>query len=292
MKVISGIYKIYFINNPNKVYIGSTKNLRSRYTDHIKKLLENKHENNLLQIDFNLYSILNIRCELLEKCSNPKSMLEKETNYIKQYNANIDGYNQTIITTNRHDRYIEENYKYISSQNIIDIIKNHNIEVNKIGCKYLDENISLSLKFYNKIKLEDLEKILVGMDSFIRNNLKQSSTISILNYKKIPKLLKIKEERIKNNKRICCLFVVADKLITKITKKIIKNVIVFENCNPFFIEATKMSKEDVDKYRVEYVLRRLLHIKLEKDFIIYVPEKYYNSFSNGLSLLKNQCNSL
>lgn len=86
------------------------------------------------------------------------------------------------------------------------------------------------------------------------------------------------------------IFTLSNKLTTKLTSRIIKNVIVFENCNPFFLEMSKMDKDNIDKYRIQYVIKRILHIKLEKDFIIYVPKKYYDSFINGLNLLKVQCN--
>lgn len=292
MKVISGIYKIYFINNPNKVYIGSTKNLRSRYTEHIKHLLENKHDNTLLQIDFILYSILNIRCDILEECNDSATRLKKEKEYIEKYRANIDGYNQTIITTNRNDRCIEKEYKYMISNDVIDIIKNHNINIEFIECRALHDEISLSDKFYKNTKIDDLEKILLNMNSFTYNKLRgtQRETVCIFDYEKRSKILKIKERMDKQKLKPYSIFTLSNKLTTKLTSRIIKNVIVFENCNPFFLEMSKMDKDDIDKYRIQYVLKRILHIKLEEDFILYVPKMYYKSFVNGLNLLKAQCN--
>ena len=49
-----GIYKIYN-NLDNKVYIGQTKNLEKRFSQHIDHLRRNKHFNNHLQ---NAYNIL------------------------------------------------------------------------------------------------------------------------------------------------------------------------------------------------------------------------------------------
>jgi len=44
---------IYQINN--KVYIGLTKNFKSRFKQHFSKLIKNNHINNYLQYSFNKY---------------------------------------------------------------------------------------------------------------------------------------------------------------------------------------------------------------------------------------------
>jgi group I intron endonuclease len=77
----SGIYCITNIIN-NKKYIGASSNISSRWYDHRKLLKQNKHQNRLLQQDYNetnneqmfVYSIL-------EKCSIDQ-LIEKEKYYI------------------------------------------------------------------------------------------------------------------------------------------------------------------------------------------------------------------
>lgn len=43
-----GVYKIYFKNNKEKVYIGSSMNIKSRISNHISTLNNDKHLNSLL----------------------------------------------------------------------------------------------------------------------------------------------------------------------------------------------------------------------------------------------------
>jgi len=54
---ISCIYKITNLID-NKIYIGSTKNLRKRKIKHISKLNLNYHHNSFLQKDYNTYGSL------------------------------------------------------------------------------------------------------------------------------------------------------------------------------------------------------------------------------------------
>lgn len=62
-----GIYKI--TNKINKkIYYGSSKNIKKRWTDHIGKLKKNKHANILLQRSWNKYGEINFSFEIVELC--------------------------------------------------------------------------------------------------------------------------------------------------------------------------------------------------------------------------------
>jgi group I intron endonuclease len=61
------IYQIINIQN-QRVYIGQTKNYNSRFRQHKNKLLSNKHNNLILQTDFNTYTDENFIYQVVECC--------------------------------------------------------------------------------------------------------------------------------------------------------------------------------------------------------------------------------
>jgi group I intron endonuclease len=63
----SGVYIITNTNN-NKIYIGETTNLESRFTEHLYRLLSKRHVNNHLQNAVNLYGIETFGFDVLEFC--------------------------------------------------------------------------------------------------------------------------------------------------------------------------------------------------------------------------------
>lgn len=99
MKTNCGIYKIV-INN--KIYIGSSINLKSRKYAHFRDLKKNKHCNNHLQSAYNKYGKHNSKWEIEEYIENiedkqklKETLLNKEQYYLDLYESyNHDkGYN-------------------------------------------------------------------------------------------------------------------------------------------------------------------------------------------------------
>jgi group I intron endonuclease len=92
---ISGIYCIQ--NTINfKMYIGSAKDIKYRWKDHICNLLGNKHRNKHLQHAVNFYGLENFEFCIIEECD--ELTLERLENfYIIQYRTNEKefGYNLT-----------------------------------------------------------------------------------------------------------------------------------------------------------------------------------------------------
>ena len=62
----SGVYKIYNKLN-GRIYIGSAKELKNRYSGHLNSLLKNKHSNKFLQNDFNKCGSENFVFEVIEQ---------------------------------------------------------------------------------------------------------------------------------------------------------------------------------------------------------------------------------
>ena len=91
----SGIYKIENLVN-GKIYIGQSKQIRQRWTEHKKELRHNRHRNEYLQRAWNKYGEDNFKHEILELCSE-EELDEKECYYINLYKTfdNDNGYNLT-----------------------------------------------------------------------------------------------------------------------------------------------------------------------------------------------------
>lgn len=106
----SGIYCIKS-KIDNKVYVGSSVNIKNRFSSHKSHLTYNKHGNTYLQRVYNKYGINNLEFLILELC--PESELGiKEKHYCDLYkcNCNETGYNLAIISEDRTMRLSEESY--------------------------------------------------------------------------------------------------------------------------------------------------------------------------------------
>jgi len=112
----AGIYKIINIVN-NKIYIGSSVNLKSRKYNHFDDLSKNKHKNRHLQSSYNKYRKENFKFEIIEYIEvieNKKELksilLEREQYYI---NLLIPDYNicrvaYSLLGVRRTKEFIEK----------------------------------------------------------------------------------------------------------------------------------------------------------------------------------------
>lgn len=90
---VVGIYKITNIKN-NKVYIGQSVNIKTRWKQHIAELNSNKHGNEHLQYSWNKYGENSFVFETICECEK-ESLDDLEIKYIEEYDSmnNIYGYN-------------------------------------------------------------------------------------------------------------------------------------------------------------------------------------------------------
>lgn len=88
------IYKIENIIN-HKKYIGLTNNIKRRRARHFTDLKCNRHDNQFLQKEFNIYGIQNFIFTIeFEGNVSEKEISLKEQEYIKLYDSYRNGYNQ------------------------------------------------------------------------------------------------------------------------------------------------------------------------------------------------------
>lgn len=82
--MICAVYKIYNKIN-RKIYIGSSINIKKRFSDHKNKLKKNKHHNNHLQNAWNKYGNRNFEFKIIEICDKTLR-LQKEQFYLDNIN--------------------------------------------------------------------------------------------------------------------------------------------------------------------------------------------------------------
>lgn len=82
---LAGIYKIKF--EPSiKVYVGSSKHIKRRWSDHLRKLRRNKSGSPLLQRAFNKYGEDVISFEIIELTDpSEKTLITRETHWYYEY---------------------------------------------------------------------------------------------------------------------------------------------------------------------------------------------------------------
>lgn len=113
---------IYFIrcSETGRVYVGRTRRPEHRWHQHLVELRGNRHDNGLMQNDYNRYGEESFKFAVLEKVSFSERSREKEfMRFFDSYNPN-KGYNYLDITTGDIRRR-EEKLKDISQKYGIDV---------------------------------------------------------------------------------------------------------------------------------------------------------------------------
>ena len=95
MSDLYSVYEIRCLQN-NRVYIGQTNDIKTRFADHKYHLGVGDHDNMYLQADYNIYGGCNFTYKVLEECNTRSSAKELEDFYIDD-NGGIESdnvYNQ------------------------------------------------------------------------------------------------------------------------------------------------------------------------------------------------------
>lgn len=182
------IYKLYFRDNPNKVYIGSATNGNYRIKAHITDLLDKKHHNTLLQMDFNKKGIVNFTWEVIES-GVKEGLLQRESYYINLYDAYNKGYNMTTITTAmntvKKSMFKPEDMGEFDYSIINNFMSKYNIKLKLIDCGYIkelnkDRKANFSKGWWSKQEEDRMLKTLTSVFSYSQNYIKAKSKYIIV----------------------------------------------------------------------------------------------------------------
>nr|WP_197498907.1 GIY-YIG nuclease family protein [Mycobacterium sp. E3298] len=106
---------IYLIQNEinNKKYVGSSRDISKRKSNHVKRLNENIHDNAHLQLAWNKYGEENFTFRVLEYVYDIHGMVEREQYWIDKYECldNNKGYNLTNAVPYRRPDGFAEQYR-------------------------------------------------------------------------------------------------------------------------------------------------------------------------------------
>jgi group I intron endonuclease len=128
-----GIYSIKNSKN-NKIYIGSSVDIKSRWRLHKHELLNNKHHSQYLQRSWNKYGEDVFIFEIMEECDT-LFLLEREQFYIDTFNPE---YNSNVVAGNCTSRILSQESKdKISKGNLGKI---HSEETKKLMSLYRINN--------------------------------------------------------------------------------------------------------------------------------------------------------
>ena len=177
LKTNSGIYKI-ISEIDDKVYVGSSVNLRGRINRHLRELMNNNHHSPHLQNAFNKYGNENFKVVVLEeydrKDITKKTLIEREQHYLDILKPFLkeNGYNTCPIAASPNigklsDETREKISKSLMGRPVSQETRNklslahknkvmskdaiEKIRKSKIGLKQSEENISKRAKKYSFI---------------------------------------------------------------------------------------------------------------------------------------------
>lgn len=152
---------IYVIKNNvnNNIYIGSSINLKQRFSQHKSTLRHNTHKNRHLQNAWNKYGEENFECIIIEHISNIKEVLIRENRYIRLYKPN---YNNIQVNSEEKFFHSEETKKKIGEKSRQKFIDNPTLLLNfiesKKGKPVWNKGLKGSCSIENRKKLSEIMK--------------------------------------------------------------------------------------------------------------------------------------
>ena len=245
---IKGVYMLYFKNN-DKVYIGSSVDIKNRVSTHKSMLKCFCHSNSLLQRDYNVYGEDNLCWKVLEEFREDEDigiLLKKESEYILKYKAHIYGYNKTCITSNRiltKHNFVTEGEIY-TREDLTDIIykffKQHDIKfrliknksLNKIKGYEIESTKKRSALKMTEKELASLFRCFTSEVTNTKNMLLKNSVLLLSTYVTNMSLRK----RINNFSTSHKINKPLSKLYTNNYRQPIKDIFVIDLFNPYTLE--------------------------------------------------------
>jgi group I intron endonuclease len=159
----SGIYIIKNTQN-NKVYVGSSVNVKNREYKHFWMLGRGVHDNPHLQKSYNKYGKSSFIFEVVEICDESK-LIDKENYYISNYKSNVIsfGYNLATVNEFRRNTFNDEVKVKLSKYNLI---KNKNF-------------FKFSLTNIDTMEIFIFESLVDGANYLIKNGFTKGSPRNI-----------------------------------------------------------------------------------------------------------------
>ena len=139
-EVIQGIYKIENTKT-HKVYIGQSKDIYKRWSQHQYKLEHNKHHSPKLQNSYNRTKDKSIfEYSIVEIVENKEDLDAREKYYIDKYNSLYDGYNCADVGDFLNEKIIKKRIDKIKQGYYYSIFANlYNPDIVRFSQRWLDK---------------------------------------------------------------------------------------------------------------------------------------------------------
>lgn len=173
---ISVVYKIVNLQHPNRVYIGSAKNFRSRMQMHLCQLKNNKHHNYLLQRAVNKHGIDNFNVHIIDFC-NETNLRQKEQFWLDTLEPfyNICKTVDQVETT--PERELERKQKISTAQRGVSRKKNPSTNIPNVFYQSRDKmysvQVAVNRKNYNLGWYKTIEEATTIADKYRHASVKE-----------------------------------------------------------------------------------------------------------------------
>ena len=203
-----GIYKIKNIVN-NKIYIGSSFDIKKRWRDHNWYLKNEIHHNPHLQSSWKKYGSTNFIFEVVEECS-VDDILDRERHYINEYDVldNRHGYNMNDPKHGFLGRKHSAGTKKLLS---IRKLGDKNPSFGKFGKDHPKYGIKLSQESRNRISESKIGTL--GAKG-------EKSPNSILTNEKVIEIRNLYESKTHTQRKLAKIFNVSQASINKVVNRI------------------------------------------------------------------------
>lgn len=258
-----GIYKIENIKN-NKVYIGSSNNIKERWKRHIKDLKNDNHHSFHLQKAWNKYGEENFKFEIIEKCKK-EDLLDKEQYYMDLYNSYNKKYGYNISMSAKRALLPEEMlYKLgkqrrkLSEEQLCEIL--YYLTETDISLYKVAKIVGVNKSTVNQIYFKEAYKIdTININFIKRTNRGQKSKHATLTENQVLEIIELLQKNISCTK-IAQLFNSDTRTINDIKNhKTWTYLTEAANFQTFFHKGNSHSRSILTEEQVKEIKLRLLN---------------------------------
>ena len=263
-----GIYKISN-NIDDRVYVGQSTNIHSRFKQHKTNLEKGKHDSLKLQNFYNSNkdSIV-LEFEILEEVLDKDDLTRKEEKWIKTYNSMKNGFNTARVgCIVGHKEYVGE----IGENKAL-----NNPSIKKLKKSFADVGIKIHIESYDDSLLEFIDQIIKETDGFLLGNdiLKFKNNLGAIVHKKHDvwgmTILFINEFEYNYD---------SEKYINEFSTH---ERIGYDNLIDFFKDLDSIFESNANMFLQKFKINKSKKISYRVDFPMYSHLVFYNtSVKNG-----------
>ena len=158
--VLSGIYKIQSTIYPERIYIGSAKDINGRWIRHKSELNRNIHNNKKLQNHVNKYGLDDMKIEIICLCTE-NELVALEQFYLDSYNTYFNILRNAYSLLNfKHSEETIEHLKQIHLGHKMTAEQNENNRLARLGKPVWSKGIKFTIEHRNHIAEARRRKVI------------------------------------------------------------------------------------------------------------------------------------